>query len=143
MLHVTQAEYLGGFRVRLDFNDGFSGVVDLSGRLTGPVFQTLNDVEEFRRFTLVGHTLSWQNGADLAPEYLRELAADQLAEQPHAEGLPFDAPPAEQVDEHAAGWKCSVCGEAVPGNFDVCWNCQTPRGTVDTRLREPESEPPA
>jgi hypothetical protein len=29
---------LGGFRVRLKLNDGFTGLVDLSGQLTGPVF---------------------------------------------------------------------------------------------------------
>lgn len=75
MLHVTQADYLGEYRIRIAFNDGFSGVIDLDGRLTGPVFQVLNDVNEFERFTLVGHTLSWRNGADFAPEYLRELAS--------------------------------------------------------------------
>ncbi len=26
-----------------------------------------------------------------------------------------------------ADWTCPACGEAVPGHFDVCWNCQTPR----------------
>jgi hypothetical protein len=80
MLHVTEAEYLGGFRIRLNFNDGFEGVIDLSGRLTGPVFQSLNDADQFRRFTLVGHTLCWSNGADFAPEYLRQLASEQIAE---------------------------------------------------------------
>lgn len=20
-------------------------------------------------------------------------------------------------------WKCTACGETVPGNFDVCWQC--------------------
>jgi len=81
MLHVKEAEYLGDFRVRLEFSDGFVGVADLSGRLTGPVFQPLNDVCHFRQFTLTGQTLCWPNGADLAPEYLRQLAADQVAEQ--------------------------------------------------------------
>ena len=81
MLHVTRAEYLGSFRVRLEFSDGFSGEVDLSGRLTGPIFMPLNDPVEFRQFAIVGHTLAWPNGADLAPEYLRELADGRFAEQ--------------------------------------------------------------
>ena len=81
MLHVTKAEYLGDFRVRLLFSDGFAGVANLSGRLTGPVFQPLNDANQFRQFTLAGHTLCWPNGADLAPEYLRQIAGDELAEQ--------------------------------------------------------------
>jgi hypothetical protein len=24
-------------------------------------------------------------------------------------------------------WKCPRCGEQVPGNFEVCWNCEAPR----------------
>jgi hypothetical protein len=81
MLHVTRADYLDGYRIRLDFNDGFSGTVDLCGRLTGPIFEPLNDVDRFRQFEIGGHTLCWQNGADLAPEYLRELANGLIAEQ--------------------------------------------------------------
>lgn len=79
MLHVDRAEYLGGHRIRLEFDDGFVGVVDLAGRLSGPVFRPLEDVEVFRRFTLAGRTLAWENGADLAPEYLRELATSSPA----------------------------------------------------------------
>lgn len=26
-------------------------------------------------------------------------------------------------------WKCANCGETVPGNFDSCWHCGTPRAT--------------
>ncbi len=81
MLHITHAEYLVGHQVRLQFDDGFSGIADLAGRLTGPIFQPLNDVEVFRQFVIVGHTLSWPNGADFAPEYLRELADSRRAEQ--------------------------------------------------------------
>jgi len=32
-----------------------------------------------------------------------------------------DPPPAE------SDWKCAQCGEAVPGNFANCWNCQAER----------------
>jgi hypothetical protein len=27
----------------------------------------------------------------------------------------------------APDWKCPQCGESVPGNFDSCWKCETPR----------------
>jgi hypothetical protein len=32
------------------------------------------------------------------------------------------------VESHRSGdstaeWGCFNCGETVPGNFDVCWNC--------------------
>ncbi|MET0398172.1 MAG: hypothetical protein ABW277_15330 [Longimicrobiaceae bacterium] len=26
-----------------------------------------------------------------------------------------------------AEWDCASCGEAVPANFEVCWNCSAPR----------------
>lgn len=71
-LHVLEARYLGDYRVWLRFNDGTSGEVDLSGELEGPVFGPLRDVELFKRFTINRHTLTWDNGADLAPELLSE-----------------------------------------------------------------------
>jgi len=89
VLHITHAEYLGGHQVRLKFDDGFSGVADLAGRLTGPVFQPLNDIEAFRQFEIIGHTLSWPNGADFAPEYLRGLANGRIAEQTNAADVPI------------------------------------------------------
>lgn len=27
----------------------------------------------------------------------------------------------------ARAWTCPACGKRVPGNFDVCWSCETPR----------------
>jgi hypothetical protein len=73
ILHVTRAEYISGHRLRLWFNDGTDGEVDLSGHLDGPIFEPLRDEEFFRRFRLEGHTLAWENGADFAPEYLHSL----------------------------------------------------------------------
>ncbi len=77
ILHVTRAEYVAGHRVHLWFNDGTDGEVDLADVLDGPVFAPLCDVERFRQFRLEGHTLSWDTGADLAPEYLHGLVHAQ------------------------------------------------------------------
>ncbi|QDV72171.1 DUF2442 domain-containing protein [Botrimarina mediterranea] len=74
MLRVIEADYLGDFRVRLAFSDGFAGTVDLAGLLDGPVFVPLNDKNVFQHFELTDHTLQWACGADFAPEYLREIA---------------------------------------------------------------------
>jgi hypothetical protein len=71
-LHVLEARYLGDYRVWLRFSDGTCGEVDLSGELEGPVFGPLRDVELFKRFAITRHTLTWDNGADLAPEFLSE-----------------------------------------------------------------------
>jgi hypothetical protein len=72
MLEVTAAEYLDGYKIRVRFNNGREGEVDLSNALWGPVFEPLRDFELFRRFQVsdVLHTIQWENGADLAPEYL-------------------------------------------------------------------------
>jgi hypothetical protein len=70
--HVEQAKYLDGYKVWLSFNDGAEGEIDLSSELYGEIFEPLKDISFFKSFTLEGHTLSWSNGADFAPEFLRE-----------------------------------------------------------------------
>lgn len=82
MLEVTRAEYAGGHRLRLWFNNGDEGTVDLSDALWGPMFEPLQDVAAFQRFEVspVLHTICWDNDADLAPEYLYE----KMVEQAHA-----------------------------------------------------------
>jgi len=70
--HVVKAKYIDGYRVWLAFNDGAEGEIDLSSELYGEIFEPLKDVSFFKSFTLEGHTLSWSNGADFAPEFLRE-----------------------------------------------------------------------
>lgn len=71
-LHVLDARYVRDYVVWLRFNDGVTGEVDLSGELEGPVFEPLRDLELFKRFKISCHTLAWDNGADFAPEFLRE-----------------------------------------------------------------------
>lgn len=71
-LHVIQAKYCGDYRVWLSFNDGAEGEIDLASELYGEIFEPLKDAEFFKSFKLEGHTLSWSNGADFAPEFLRE-----------------------------------------------------------------------
>ena len=74
-VHVTKAEYTRDYKVWLAFKDGARGEVDLSSELHGEVFEPLRDKALFQSFTLEGHTLSWRNGADFAPEFLREFLA--------------------------------------------------------------------
>ena len=76
-LHVDKAEYIEAHRVWLEFNDGSAGEVDLSNELGGKIFAPLQRTDYFRTFTLEGHTLSWDNGADFAPEFLKELMLSQ------------------------------------------------------------------
>ena len=74
---VVHAEYRDEFRIQLTFNDGTTETVDFSEWLEGPIFEPLHDVAYFRRFFLEGGTVSWPNGADIAPETLYEAAASE------------------------------------------------------------------
>jgi len=74
-MHVTDARYVDGYRVQLSFSDGTTAEVDLKDSLDGPIFVPLQDIEYFKSFSIVGHTLAWPNGADFAPEYLRSLVS--------------------------------------------------------------------
>lgn len=71
--HVTKAEVLHDYVVRIEFDDGTVRDVDLGPELSGPIFAPLRDPEFFRQITVddeIG-TIVWPNGADFAPEFLR------------------------------------------------------------------------
>ncbi len=76
---VVSAEYVAEYRIRLVFSDGLENVVDFSGWLDGPVFAPLKDQGYFQRFFLDGGTVSWPNGADIAPETLHQRARSSAA----------------------------------------------------------------
>ena len=71
-MHVLEARFIRDYVVWLRFSDGTCGEVDLAPELQGPVFGSLRDPAYFRGFKLAFHTLTWPNGADFAPEFLRE-----------------------------------------------------------------------
>ncbi len=75
---VISADYLGGFRIRLTFNDLSKGTVDFRPWLDGPIFESLKDPAHFREFFVDGGTVSWPNGADIAPETLYAAARRQM-----------------------------------------------------------------
>jgi hypothetical protein len=72
LVHVTSVEVTGAHRLRLSFDDGAAGEVDLSSREWRGVFAPLADPAYFSRVRLDAElgTLVWPNGADLAPETL-------------------------------------------------------------------------
>ena len=78
---VIRAEYRGGYRIRLTFNDGRQKTVDFFRWLDGPVFEPLKDKAYFSTFFLDGGTVTWPNGADVAPETLWDSqgAAEEAA----------------------------------------------------------------
>lgn len=70
--YVIKAEYRGGYRIRVSFNDGSEKTIDFGEWLEGPIFEPLRDLGYFQRFFLDGGTVTWPNGADVAPETLYE-----------------------------------------------------------------------
>lgn len=74
ILHITEAKYLHDYVIFLRFNNGVAGEVDLQNELDGEVFEPLKDLDCFRRFSVDPdlQTIVWENGADLAPEFLYE-----------------------------------------------------------------------
>jgi hypothetical protein len=75
---VVRAELVEGYRLRLAFSDGVSGVIDFKDRIVGRggVFEALEDPEVFAAFVIdeEGGTLAWPNGVDFCPETLHALA---------------------------------------------------------------------
>ena len=71
---VVRAEYRGGFRIHLTFNDLSERTVDFRPWLEGPVFEALKNPDYFRGFFVEGGTVACPNGADIAPETLYEAA---------------------------------------------------------------------
>jgi hypothetical protein len=72
ILHVEEVKYIDGYRLWLRFNDGAEGVVELEPELYGEVFAPLRDPALFQQFFLTSRTIEWPNGADFAPEFLRQ-----------------------------------------------------------------------
>ena len=74
ILHVKEAKYLYDYVIWLRFNDGAEGMVDLKDELYGEVFEPLKDMKMFKSFKVDPdlETIAWENGADLAPEFLYE-----------------------------------------------------------------------
>jgi hypothetical protein len=70
-LKVTEARYLDDYRIEVAFNNGKKGIADLAA-LKVPVFEPLKNTQAFARFKVDAEleTIAWENGADLAPEYI-------------------------------------------------------------------------
>ncbi len=80
MLHITEVRPVGAYRLLVTFSDGMRGEVDLAAALDGPIFEPLRDPTVFAQVSVDPEirTIAWPNGADFAPEFLRDLV------RPHA-----------------------------------------------------------
>lgn len=76
-LHVICVEYLDNYQLKLTFNNGIEGIVDLEQELYGEIFEPLKDKNLFQKVYVTSRTIEWPNGADFAPEFLFEIALDK------------------------------------------------------------------
>ncbi|HLG12929.1 MAG TPA: DUF2442 domain-containing protein [Blastocatellia bacterium] len=77
MLHISDVEHLGEYRLRVVFNDGREGVADLRQMVFDEprmVFDPLKDLSVFRQFVIQHGALCWAGELDVAPEYIYFLA---------------------------------------------------------------------
>ena len=65
MIRVIEASYVSDYVVRLRFNDGAQGEVDLAGELYGEVFEPLRDKTLFAKVRLHPEirTIAWPDGS--------------------------------------------------------------------------------
>jgi len=73
MIKVARIRYLGGHRLRATFSDGMAGDYDFSAIVGegGPMAEPLRDPAFFARVFLEDGALTWPNGFDAAPGWLR------------------------------------------------------------------------
>jgi hypothetical protein len=73
---ITEAQYLDNYKIRLSFEDGSTGIADLSEYPNADnVFHSFLDIAYFKDFRIEHGTLVWGKGElDIAPETLYVLA---------------------------------------------------------------------
>ena len=69
---VIGADYIADYKLKVTFDNGQIRIADCSKWIGGGIFEPLKDKNYFRRFIVDGWTISWKNGADIAPETLYE-----------------------------------------------------------------------
>ena len=71
MKRVVRVTPLPNYRLTVEFDDGVSGTVDLSGDLYGEIFEPLRDEALFCQASADEYgAVAWPNGADIAPDAL-------------------------------------------------------------------------
>lgn len=73
ILHeILRMEPLDGFRIRVEFDTGETGVFDCSPYIGHPAWNRLADPSFFALVTIRNGTLAWPDDIDIAPEDIWE-----------------------------------------------------------------------
>jgi hypothetical protein len=70
MHNIIDVKPVGQYKISVTFEDGVSGVIDLSDLIGKGVFAAIKDPREFKRVSIdpQTHTVCWPNGIDLCPD---------------------------------------------------------------------------
>ncbi|MGQ0835657.1 MAG: DUF2442 domain-containing protein [Gammaproteobacteria bacterium] len=86
---VTQAKPLPNYRLWLRFSDASEGEVELRDFIFGDsrqIVRELRDPKVFGALRVDADTVVWENGFDLAPEFLRSHAKTRQTQRQPAPG---------------------------------------------------------
>lgn len=75
---VKSLEFLGGYMLRLKFEDGSIKDFDCTELLNEPIYTSLRDINFFRKAQALYGTVRWNEDIDIAPEYLYEHGKNVL-----------------------------------------------------------------
>lgn len=79
MHSIKEYKLEGDFRIWLKFDDGFESVVDIKPLLGKGIASELLLQNSFTKVSIEsGGGLEWENGFDICPNYLRELAEQKI-----------------------------------------------------------------
>ena len=92
---VERARVCGPSSVYLAFDDGTRKRVNLRALLKGPIFRPVRNPEYFRslRVDRMAGTITWKNGADIAPETLYALPEERARAKPVVGQISFSSGP--------------------------------------------------
>jgi uncharacterized protein YnzC (UPF0291/DUF896 family) len=77
-MRVKKAEYIEGYKIKLQFNDNKVKIVDLEKELKGAMFKPLKDIDYFKKVSVDQDaiTIVWPNGVDFNPDVLYEIGIE-------------------------------------------------------------------
>jgi Protein of unknown function (DUF2442) len=79
MHSVREYKLVGDYRIWLKFEDGFESVVNLKPLLRKGIAFELLAPQAFSKVAIEsGGGLAWENGFDICPNYLREMAGKKV-----------------------------------------------------------------